>query len=189
VSARHSSLLLVLRCFCGGLAGARRRCGVEVFCVLLLFSGNGRDSVDISVAGFLNFSVVEDVSFFSLLVFARGRISGTSSVFRVAGEIGNRGLFLFLLRGVVSRWSFNVYVSSCRVWKATALAAPPMFGAALRDGRWSWLEAGSRRWRAGAPELICALEDWQYLDVICFSFRVLFEKSRGCVCNSSVPSF
>jgi hypothetical protein len=157
--------------------------------VLLLFSSDGGDGVDVSAAGFLNFSVVEDVSFFSLLVFARGRISGTSGVFRVAGEIGNRGLFLFLLRGVVGRWSFNVYVSSCHVWKATALAAPPMFGTALRDGRWSWSEAGSRRRRAGAPELICAPEDWQYLDVICFSFRVLFEKSRGCVCNSSVPSF
>jgi hypothetical protein len=143
--------------------------------VLLLFSGDGGDGVDVSATGFLNFSVVEDVSFFSLLVFARGRISGTSDVFWVAGEIG--------------RWSFNVYVSSCCVWKATALAAPPMFGTALRDGRWSWSEAGSRRRRAGAPELMCALEDWQYLDVICFSFRVLFEKSQGCVCNSSIPSF
>jgi hypothetical protein len=111
--------------------------------VLLLFSGDGGDGIDISTVGFLNFSVVEDVSFF-FLVFARGRISGTSGVFRVADEIGNRGLFLLLLRGGVSRWSFNVYVSSCRVWKATTLAAPPMFGAALRDGRWTWSEADSR---------------------------------------------
>jgi hypothetical protein len=58
-----------------------------------------------------------------------------------------------------------------------APVAPPMFGAALRDGRWSWSEAGSRRRQAGAPELIRALEDWQFLVVIYFSFRVLFEKS------------
>jgi hypothetical protein len=131
VSARHSSLLLVLRCFCGGLAGARQRCGIEVFCVLLLFFDDDRDGIDVSAAGFLNFSMVEDVSFFSLLVFVRGRISGTSGVFRVADEIGKRVLFLFLLCGVVGRWSFNVYVLSFRVWKATTLVAPPMFGAVL----------------------------------------------------------
>jgi hypothetical protein len=87
MSARFSSLLLFLHCFCGGLVEARWGCDVEVFWVLLLFSGDGEDGVDTSRVGFLNFSVIGVVSFCGLLS-------------------------LFLLRGIVDRWSFNVFDSS-----------------------------------------------------------------------------
>jgi hypothetical protein len=115
---------------------------IRLVCLLLFFSSDGEDGVDAAVAGFLNFSVVEVVSPFCLLLFARGGISGTSGVFRVV-DGGSHGLlfrssalrataadvlFLFL-HGDVGRWSFSIYDSSCRVGKAMALAAHPMFGA------------------------------------------------------------
>jgi hypothetical protein len=137
--------------------------------------------------------LLEAVSPFCLLLFARGGISGTSGVFWVV-DGGSRGLlfrssalramaadvpFLFLLRGDVGRWSFSIYDSSCRVGKAMAFAARPMFGVASQYGSWICSETGSRRRRAGAPATTCSLKDCVYLVVFYFSFRVLFEKSRG----------
>jgi hypothetical protein len=137
---------------------------IRLVCLLLFFSGDGKDGIHAAVAGFLNFSVIEAGSPFCLLLFVRGGISGTSGAFQVV-DGGSHGLlfrssalratavdvlFLFLLRGEVGGWSFNVYDSSCRVGKAMALAAHPMF-ARRRD-----MEVGYVRRMAvgdGGPEL------------------------------------
>jgi hypothetical protein len=166
---------------------------IRLVCLLLFFSSDGEDGVDAAAAGFLNFSVVEAVSPFCLVLFVRGGISGTSGVFWVV-DGGSRGLlfrssalrattadvlFLFLLHSDIGRWPFSVYDSSCWVGKAMALAAHPMFSAASRYGSWICSETDRWRQRAGAPTTTCSLKDWLYLVVFCFSFRVLFEKSRG----------